>query len=62
VDVPSGRVGLDSRKVVCREVEQVLPIVVLVVAFGRRAPLDEEQGVGLLYVARRFVNLERKDL
>lgn len=62
VDVPSGRVCLDSREVVRREVQQVLPVMILVVAFGRWAPLDEEQGVGLLYVARRFVNLERKDL
>jgi hypothetical protein len=62
VDVPRRWVGLDSREVVGGEVEQVLPVVVLVFAFGRRAPFDEEQRVRLRNVARRFVNLERKDL
>jgi hypothetical protein len=36
--------------------------VILVVAFGRRAPLDEEQRVRLRNIARCLVNLERQGL
>jgi hypothetical protein len=62
VDIPCRRISLDSREIVGRKIEQVLPVVVLVFAFGRRAPLDEEQRVRLRYVAGGLVNLERKDL
>jgi hypothetical protein len=58
MDVPRRRIGLDTGEIVGRKIEQVLPVVILVVAFGRRTPLDEEQRVRLRDVARRFVNLE----
>jgi hypothetical protein len=62
VDIPRRGVSLDSREVVGRKIEQVLPIVILVVAFGRGAPLDEEQRVRLRNIARCLVDLERQGL
>lgn len=62
VYIPCRRVGLDASQVVGLQIQQILPVMMAIVTFGRRTPFDEVKAVGLWDITWRFVDLKRQSL